>query len=320
MKLCTLCHITPVEKGQSWCPNCKKEYSKNYRKENKKHIKNLMIDWRNANREHYRESKFNYYSTTKGRISHLVRSAKRRAQKSKLEFNISSEYLFLLWEKQNGKCAITHLDLIIPTSKGNGKASPYSPSIDRINPKLGYVENNVRLVCYATNCCLHNYGTEIFSVIAKAFLYGEIPETLPTLIDKQKELSYKQEQDKKYREGMNGIITTLFNSSKRGSKLNEYNFDLTKDFIKNMFDEQNYKCKLTGIRFDNKAYNVISNPFRASIDRIDPSKGYTKDNVRLVLVAVNFALNEFGEDTFKVICKSYLKQSLNSEEKNTPSL
>jgi hypothetical protein len=35
-----------------------------------------------------------------------------------------------------------------------------------------------------------------------------------------------------------------------------------------------------------------------SLDRIDPTKPYTLHNSRLVLVAVNFALNCWGEDTF----------------------
>lgn len=35
-----------------------------------------------------------------------------------------------------------------------------------------------------------------------------------------------------------------------------------------------------------------------SIDRIDTTRGYTPDNVRLVCAAVNLALNQFGEGIF----------------------
>jgi hypothetical protein len=40
------------------------------------------------------------------------------------------------------------------------------------------------------------------------------------------------------------------------------------------------------------------------LDRIDASGGYTRDNTRLVLQAVNFALNSYGEDTFRQIAKA----------------
>jgi hypothetical protein len=56
-------------------------------------------------------------------------------------------------------------------------------------------------------------------------------------------------------------------------------------------------------------HNGKTNPFAPSIDRINPSIGYTKDNIRLVCASVNFALNEFGEDIFRKICKAYLSLS-----------
>ena len=42
-------------------------------------------------------------------------------------------------------------------------------------------------------------------------------------------------------------------------------------------------------------------PFAPSLDRIDSSGGYTRDNTRLVCQAVNFALNAFGEDIFREV-------------------
>lgn len=39
--------------------------------------------------------------------------------------------------------------------------------------------------------------------------------------------------------------------------------------------------------------------------RIDSKGGYTKDNVRLVCIIVNFALSEFGDLSFDKMCKAY---------------
>ncbi len=48
---------------------------------------------------------------------------------------------------------------------------------------------------------------------------------------------------------------------------------------------------------------LVKRAFAPSIDRIDPEKPYTLDNCRLVMVAVNFAMNTWGEDTFLRLAK-----------------
>jgi len=67
-------------------------------------------------------------------------------------------------------------------------------------------------------------------------------------------------------------------------------------------------------KFDtNKKGKRFYTPYGPSIDRIDSNKGYTKDNVRLVLVSVNIALNNFGEGVFETICRAYLSNKDNLE-------
>jgi len=99
-----------------------------------------------ANKSYSQEYRHNYYLSIKGRLVELNRIAKRRAKRKNIEFNISTNFLCNLWDKQNGLCAITGLPLIIPTETNNGKANPYSPSIDRINSRLSYTPENVRLI------------------------------------------------------------------------------------------------------------------------------------------------------------------------------
>ena len=70
-----------------------------------------------------------------------------------------------------------------------------------------------------------------------------------------------------------------------------------------LYEAQGGRCALTGLRFD---LRIVGNgkarrPFAPSLDRIDSTGGYTQDNVRLVCQAVNFALNAYGEDTFREI-------------------
>jgi hypothetical protein len=70
-----------------------------------------------------------------------------------------------------------------------------------------------------------------------------------------------------------------------------------------IYAAQGARCALTGIQFDLCVVGTgqARRPFAPSLDRIDSSEGYTRDNTRLVCQAVNFALNAFGEDVFREI-------------------
>jgi hypothetical protein len=55
-------------------------------------------------------------------------------------------------------------------------------------------------------------------------------------------------------------------------------------------------CEATGLPFEFKlAEGQTRNPFAPSIDQIVPSKGYTKDNCRLVAMIYNYAKNNFSD-------------------------
>jgi hypothetical protein len=55
------------------------------------------------------------------------------------------------------------------------------------------------------------------------------------------------------------------------------------------------RCQLTGLPFDLEGKDKR---FRPSLDRIDSDKGYTPDNVRVVLTCVNKMLLDYGEAFF----------------------
>lgn len=58
------------------------------------------------------------------------------------------------------------------------------------------------------------------------------------------------------------------------------------------------RCMLSGLPFTDEQVGggKASHPYRPSLDRIDPHKPYTRENCRLVLQVVNFALNAYGDD------------------------
>lgn len=70
------------------------------------------------------------------------------------------------------------------------------------------------------------------------------------------------------------------------------------EWMRQKLAEQDYKCALTGIPFAperRRDSGWLKNPYAPSLDRIDNAKGYEPGNVRVVLSAVNYALNEWGD-------------------------
>jgi hypothetical protein len=111
-----------------------------------------------------------------------------------------------------------------------------------------------------------------------------------------------------------GRLHSIMGNARLRSKRHEKLFDLTIDFLLDLYAKQSGACALTGIKFVfEKPNKFMRNPYAMSLDRVDSSKGYTIDNVRLVLTSVNFALNEFGEDCFDNIATAYLKRLMEEE-------
>ena len=75
-------------------------------------------------------------------------------------------------------------------------------------------------------------------------------------------------------------------------------FNLTLEYLKEIWDEQEGKCPFTGFDLELRTYKYDSqlNIKSASLDRIDNSKGYVQGNVRFVSVMFNFARNKFSDE------------------------
>lgn len=169
MKTCTLCKVTQIESG-SWCKECNKNYASNYRKTHKKKLQQLNKTWRKNNFERYKEMKYVYYKSKKGRIVDLLHAARKRSKEKGLTCELTTELIENMWKMQNGKCALTDIEFQIPQERTGGKASPFAPSIDRIDCNKGYTQDNVRLVCVAVNYALNEFGEETFRKVCEAYL------------------------------------------------------------------------------------------------------------------------------------------------------
>lgn len=88
-------------------------------------------------------------------------------------------------------------------------------------------------------------------------------------------------------------------------------FDLTPSFVFAMMERADFRCSVSGIPFSKKATSLGEvDPWAASIDRIENRHGYLKDNVRIVCVAANIAMNRWGYDTLLRLAHGITRSAL----------
>lgn len=95
------------------------------------------------------------------------------AKERKKEFNITIEYIWDLFIKQNRKCALSGLDITFPPKKDISKnRSKQTASLDRIDNIKGYIVGNVRWVHKDVNYIRRDLNDEEFLFyIEKIFNY-----------------------------------------------------------------------------------------------------------------------------------------------------
>src|SRR6185312_2735349 len=96
-------------------------------------------------------------------INALIGRARSGAKLRGKQFDLTVQHVAEMVERAGGHCEMSGLPFSMIDVCG---VKPFAPSIDRIDSSRGYNAENCRLVCYAVNVALHQWGDAVLRRIA----------------------------------------------------------------------------------------------------------------------------------------------------------
>ena len=117
--------------------------------------------------------------------------------------------------------------------------------------------------------------------------------------------------------GMNRDEYSPFRYSYRCAKRRFKEFNLELEDLKSVWDAQQGICPYTGIKLilpEDNNISTIDITKRASLDRIDSSKGYVKDNIQFISTPINYMKNTMSDLDTKKLLKEISQFTSNLEE------
>ena len=134
----------------------------------------------------------------------------------------------------------------------------------------------------------------------------------------EKKRLYNKEYSRVFSRTLRGKAQRMFHQAKKRAAKSGIDFEIDIQFIEDALNVG--VCQVTGIKFvidqDSceraSSRDVQISPFTPSIDRIDCTKGYTKDNCQFVIYMYNTCKNTFTDEDVKFFCTTYVNK-LNEE-------
>ena len=134
-----------------------------------------------------------------------------------------------------------------------------------------------------------------------------------------KSLSCRKCSEHKHKKTLNSRVwhKIVYNSKKKNREINfgETTAEGKKFLYDLLYVKQQSKCALSGfpITISNTIDGDTHGETTASLDRIDSSKGYTKDNVQWVHKCINFMKQDTNEKDFIIFCEAVVNKSQGKE-------
>jgi len=133
-----------------------RENTKKYNEKNRESVLKKAVDYGKKKRESKNPQVI---------ASILITRARRRAQKKKIPFDLTAE--FVAEKIAKGKCEVTGIEFVFDKRK-ESHGSPFFPSIDRISSADGYTQNNIQIVVYIYNLAKSDFTHQDVITLALA--------------------------------------------------------------------------------------------------------------------------------------------------------
>lgn len=105
-------------------------------------------------------------------------------------------------------------------------------------------------------------------------------------------------------------LRKLLQMAKHRAFVKNLPFNLDLDYMLKLWNEADGKCAILKIPLELEKSDVGKvHPYAPSFDRIVPSLGYTKGNVRIIAYQLNVALSEWGLSQFEELVKHFINNT-----------
>jgi hypothetical protein len=218
-------------------------------------------------------------------------SAKRRLNKGRLDagqHDITLESIEELWKTQNGRCYYSNIQMQFNKNE-------WKVSLERLDTTKGYIKENVVLCCLEFNVRSQwslSKIDDVLNLIDKNI--NNVNTEFEAKLPRQQSEGEIQTMKKGGRATLYGHLSKLcasacFSAKQRGKKEDNKtfrgDFELDLPFLIDIYNKQFGVCAYSGIPMH---FGVChKNNWVASLERLDVSKGYTRDNVCLICVEFN---------------------------------
>lgn len=106
----------------------------------------------------------------------------------------------------------------------------------------------------------------------------------------------------------------IWKRHRRGAAVRSIAFDLTVEDVAAALEKAGGRCSVTEHPFSMEwPSGMRVRPWSPSIDRIDATKGYHADNIRIVCAFVNIAMNGFGDAQFHLVLRRIIDAAVKAE-------
>lgn len=163
---------------------------------------------------------------------------------------------------------------------------------EQVEEKMNKLSNNIKMLGEYVD-----WNTPVkFQCFCKKEFY-----TVPYYIFANKQKScgcLARKENKPNWKGYKDMPGIVVGNIKHSAKHRGLMFDVSNEYLWELYISQGKKCKLSGLDID-----FIGRTYSASLDRIDSSKGYIEGNVQWVHKDLNRIKWEFTQERFIEICK-----------------